>query len=154
MTDVASRLEIADVVARLAHGQDEQDWRAFRELFDDRVLLDLSSQFGAAPVELAADELVAKARSVREGFACTQHLSSNVLVELDADRARCRAHIVAYHHLPTTGVDFCTMRGRWELGLRRRSGRWLVDRWAVVRTGPWEGDPGLYDVAAAAAADA
>jgi hypothetical protein len=55
--------------------------------------------------------------------------------------------MVAYHHFPTDGVDFCTMRGYWELSLTRSRDGWRIDRWAVVRTAPWEGDPDLYRLA-------
>ncbi|HEX6345600.1 nuclear transport factor 2 family protein [Umezawaea sp.] len=149
MSPVEDRVAVADVVARLAHAQDDRDWAALRELFADRVRLDLSGQSGAAPVDLTAGELVAEARSVLEGFDCVHHAPSVPLVEVDGERATCRVHVVAYHHVPTDGVDFCTMRGRWELGLRRDRDRWLVHRWAVVRTAPWEGSPDVYRVAAA-----
>ncbi|MCS7477895.1 nuclear transport factor 2 family protein [Umezawaea endophytica] len=148
MSAVEDRLAVMDVVARLAHAQDDRDWDALRELFADEVRLDLSGQSGAAPVDLTADGLVDKARSVLEGFDALHHAASLPLVEVDGDRATCRVHVVAYHHVPTDGVDFCTMRGRWELGLTRGSGRWLVHRWAVVRTAPWEGSPDVYRIAA------
>jgi hypothetical protein len=148
VTAVEDRLAVMDVVARLAHAQDDLDWGALRELFADEVRLDLSGQSGAAPVDLTAEGLVDEARSVLEGFDSLHHATSLPLVEVDGDRATCRTHVVAYHHVRTDGVDFCTMRGRWELALRRDRGRWLVHRWAVVRTAPWEGSPDVYRVAA------
>jgi hypothetical protein len=151
MTAISDRLEIADVVAGLAHAQDDKDWGRFRQLFADRVVLDASSHLGSPPVELSAEELTALAQDVINGFPFTQHLTSNLEVELDGDRANCRTHTVAYHYFPTDGIDFCTMRGHWELSLRRASGRWLIEKWAVVRTIPMEGNERLYELAAAAA---
>jgi hypothetical protein len=148
MSAVEDRLALMDVIARLAHAQDDLDWSALRGLFADRVHLDLSGQSGAAPVDLTAEELVDKARSVLEGFASLHHATSLPLIEVDGDQATCRTHVVAYHHVPTEGVDHCTMRGRWELGLSRDHDRWLVHRWAVVRTAPWEGSPDVYRIAA------
>jgi len=145
VTAVEDRIAVMDVVARLAHAQDDRDWGALRVLFADRVHLDLSGQSGADPVDLTADELVDKARAVLEGFDSLHHATSVPLIEVDGDRATCRTHVVAYHHVAT---DFCTMRGRWELGLRRGHDRWLVHRWAVVRTAPWEGSPDAYRIAA------
>jgi hypothetical protein len=46
-------------------------------------------------------------------------------------------------------VDHCTMRGRWQLRLRKLGGRWLITHWAVVRTGPWERSPDAHALAAA-----
>src|SRR4051794_1077553 len=102
---------ILDVVAGLAHAQDDKDWTRFRQLFADPVTLDQSAQSGEPAVTMTPEELTAKARQVLEGFACTHHASSNPLVEVDGEAATCRTHMVAYHHLPADGVDFCTMRG-------------------------------------------
>ncbi|WP_433271353.1 nuclear transport factor 2 family protein [Actinosynnema sp. CS-041913] len=148
MSATEDRVAVADVVARLAHAQDDRDWDALRRLLADQVHLDLSGQSGATPVDLTAEELVDQARSVLEGFASVHHATSPPLIEIDGGQATCRTHVVAYHHVPTEGVDFCTMRGRWELGLHRSHGRWLVHRWAVVRTAPWEGSPEVYRIAA------
>ena len=141
-------LHIAGVVAALAHAQDDKDWVRFRELFADRVTLDRSGQSGAPAEDLTADELTAKARTVLEGFASTHHASSNLLVDATSTGVTCRAHMVAYHHLPAPGVDFCVMRGYWRLEMIRAPQQpWLIRRWAVMRTAPWEGNPDLYRIA-------
>jgi hypothetical protein len=141
------RMRIAEVVAALAHAQDDKDWHGFRELFADRVTLDQSAQSGEPAETMTAEALTAKARAVLEGFACTHHASSNLLVEVDGPTATCRAHMVAYHHLPIDGVDFCTMRGYWRLGLAKAGDRWTIRRWAIARSAPWEGNPDLYRLA-------
>jgi len=138
---------VVDVVARLAHAQDTRDWQGFQQLFADPVTLDQSAQSGEPAAIMTAEELAAKARRVLEGFACTHHASSNPLVEVDGDAATCRTHLVAYHHFPADGVDFCTMRGYWQLDLARAGDRWTIRRWAIIRTAPWEGNPDLYRLA-------
>lgn len=146
------RMAVADVVAGLAHAQDDQDWVALRRLFADEVLLDLSTHhFGRPPTTLAADELVELARGTLAGFDCTHHAASNLVVRLSGDEAECRTHMVAYHHVPADPgvVDYCTMRGYWRLKLRKLGGRWLITHWAVLRTGPWGGSPEAYALAAA-----
>jgi len=94
------------------------------------------------------------ARATLEGFDCTQHFTANIETRVDGSRARCRVHTIAYHQLATEpGVtDFCTMRGYWHLRLRKTGGRWLIEQWAIERAAPWEGDPAVYQLAAAAAA--
>ena len=141
------RAAITDVVAGLAHAQDDKDWTRFRQLFSDPVTLDQSAKSGEPPATMTADELTDKARSVLGGFPVTHHASSNPLIDVDGDAATCRTHMVAYHHFPTDGVDFCTMRGYWQLELVRSGDGWAIRRWAVVRTAPWEGDPDLYGLA-------
>jgi hypothetical protein len=153
MSSLSDRHEIADIVASLAYAQDDKDWDRFRKLFADRVVLDASTHLGSEPVELTADELTDLARKVVSGFPFTQHLTSNLLVEVDGDRASSRNHTAAYHYFPTDGIDYVLHRGAWKLTLRRESGTWLIERWTVERPVPLEGDPGLYERAAAAVRD-
>jgi hypothetical protein len=140
-------MRITDVVANLAHAQDAKDWARFRELFADRMSLDLTGRSGEPVEELTADEMTAKARSIIDGFACTHHASSNLLIEVSGATARCRAHRVASHHVPTPGVDHLTMRGYWHLDLVNADDKWVIRRWTIVRTAPWEGNPDLYRIA-------
>ncbi|MCX2946807.1 nuclear transport factor 2 family protein [Lentzea sp. NEAU-D7] len=150
--ELADRAAIAEVVAGLAHAQDDRDWTSLRRLFADEVLLDLSTHhFGRPPTTVAAADLVELARGTLDGFDCTHHAASTPLVRLAGDEAECRVHVVAYHHVPAAPgvVDFCTMRGFWQLTLSRLHGRWLITRWAVRRTCPWEGSPDVYALAAA-----
>jgi SnoaL-like domain len=153
LEDLVERVAVADVVAGLAHAQDDGDWTALRGLFADEVILDLSTHhFGRPLTTMTADELVELARETLEGFDCTHHAATNPVVRLSGDEAECRTHMVAYHHVPAEPgvVDYCTMRGYWQLKLRKVDGRWLITHWAVMRTGPWEGSPDVYALAAAA----
>ncbi len=152
LQDLTDRAAIADVVAGLAHAQDDRDWPAFRRLFADEVTLDLSTHYhGRPPRTVPAAELVELARTTLAGFDCTHHAATGLLVRRSGEEAACRAHMVAYHHVPADPgvVDHCTMRGHWQLKLRDAGGRWLIHHWAVVRTAPWEGSPDVYALAAA-----
>ncbi|MFG1608048.1 nuclear transport factor 2 family protein [Actinoplanes sp. NPDC049265] len=147
MNMLLDHLRISDVVANLAHAQDSKDWERFRGLFADRVTLDLTGRSGEPVEELTADEMTAMGRKIIDGFACTHHASSNLLVEISGTTASCRAHMVAYHHVPTPGVDHLTMRGYWHLELVNDDEKWLIRRWTIVRTAPWEGNQDLYRIA-------
>jgi hypothetical protein len=152
LQDLIDRTAIADVVAGLAHAQDDRDWLALRRLFADEVTLDLSTHHhGGPPRTVPAADLVELARTTLAGFDCTHHAATNLVVRLSGNEAACRAHMVAYHHVPAGPgvVDHCTMRGYWQLALRKAGGRWLIHRWAVQRTAPWEGSPDVYALAAA-----
>ncbi|MEC3997095.1 nuclear transport factor 2 family protein [Actinacidiphila sp. DG2A-62] len=146
-TTLLGRMRIADLVANLAHAQDSKDWGLFRSLFADRMTLDLTERSGEPVEELTADEITAKTRTIIDGFTCTHHASSNLLVDIHGETARCRAHMVAYHHVPTPGVDHLTMRGYWHLDLASANGKWVIRRWAIVRAAPWEGNQDLYRIA-------
>jgi hypothetical protein len=151
LQDLLDRAAIADVVAGLAHAQDDRDWTALRQLFADEVTLDLSTHYhGRPPRRVTAAELVELARTTLEGFDSTHHAATNLVVRRSGDEAECRTHVVAYHHVPAEPgtVDHCTMRGYWRLTLREVDGRWLIRHWAVRRTAPWEGSPDVYALAA------
>ncbi|MDS0134604.1 MULTISPECIES: nuclear transport factor 2 family protein [unclassified Amycolatopsis] len=152
LQDLLDRAAIADVVAGLAHAQDDRDWAILRRLFADEVTLDLSTHYhGRPPTTVTADALVELARATLEGFDSTHHTATDLVVQSSGDDATCRAHVVAYHHVPAEPgvVDHCTMRGRWELELRKLGGRWLIHHWTVLRTAPWDGSPDVYALAAA-----
>jgi hypothetical protein len=152
LEDLVDRAAIADVVAGLAHAQDDRDWAALRRLFAEEVTLDLSAHHHSRPpATVPAADLVELARTTLEGFDCTHHAATGLVVRRSGDEAECRAHMVAYHHVPAGPgvVDHCTMRGYWQLKLRKLGGRWLIRHWAVQRTAPWEGSPDVYGLAAA-----
>jgi X-Pro dipeptidyl-peptidase-like protein/SnoaL-like protein len=152
MEEIVDRTAISDVVAGLAHAQDDRDWDALRRLFADAVTLDLSTHYhGRPPTTVTAAELVELARTTLAGFDCTHHTATNLVVRLSGDEAECRTHMIAYHHVPADPgvVDHCTMRGYWRLGLCKLGGSWLIHHWAVMRTAPWEGSPDVYALAAA-----
>jgi hypothetical protein len=147
------RAAIEDVVARLAHTQDDKDFAGFGALFAEQVRLQMSGPDGARV--LSREEMADLGRSVLGGFTSTQHLTSNVLCDVDGDTARCRASVQAFHHVPTEpGVaDWCIQRNRWELELRRNADGWRITAWSMVQNGPAEGYAGVYRVAAAAVAE-
>jgi hypothetical protein len=150
---LADRLAVGEVVARLAAAQDACDWAGLRLLLADHVSLDLSRHLGVPAGEISAEDFVERARGVATGFTATHHLTANLVVDLDADaeRASCRAHVLAYHHLrdaPDPHDAVCVMRGSWDLRLHRTGTRWLVEQLTVTRTAPLEGNTDLYTRAA------
>jgi hypothetical protein len=150
LSELVDHHQIQALVAGLAHAQDRRDWAAMATLFAPRVDLDLSSVFGGKPLVTSADELAGMAQAALEGFDVTHHAATNLVTQIDGYNANARAHVYSYHQLAMEpGVtDYCLMRGFWEFDLTKASGRWLIRRWTVVRTGPWDGDPDLYGIAA------
>lgn len=110
---VVDRIMISDLVTSLAYAQDERRWDLFPRIFTSRVVVDLSAHLGSPPQELAVEELAEGARNALEGFDTTNHVVSNIRIELEEDVAHCRAYVLAYHHLREAPgpVDYCSMRG-------------------------------------------
>ncbi|MBP2334887.1 hypothetical protein JOF41_001065 [Saccharothrix coeruleofusca] len=148
---VVDRITISDLVTSLAYAQDERGWDLFPRIFASQVVVDLSAHLGSPPREVAVEELVDGARNALEGFDATDHVVSNIRIDLEGDLARCQAYVLAYHHLRDAPgpVDYCAMRGKWQLELIRTENGWRIRKWVVGRTGPIDGDSGLYEMAAA-----
>jgi 3-phenylpropionate/cinnamic acid dioxygenase small subunit len=144
--ELSDRAAVEDLVSRLAYAQDDRDFSAFRALFTDVVLLDM---FGVPLSEVTADDLTAKAASTLVKWAYTQHWATNVLVELNGDRATVRSNGTTYVHTPTDpGVaDYCVTREYVNLGCVRTDEGWLIDRVTIVRDAPAQGYYGLYTAA-------
>lgn len=110
-----------------AESLDRRDWRAYRALFTDTIVLDYAS-IGSICGPIAADEWVARC-ALLGSFSATRHRVSNLLCDIDGDRATVSSAIDASHFVPDCDVvlhgDLC---GTYQHGLRRMSGEWLIER--------------------------
>jgi len=146
LQELSDRAALEDLTSRLSYAQDDRDFAAFRALFTDVILLEM---FGVPLSEVGADDLTAKAAATIPKWAFTQHWATNVLVELDGDRATVRSNGTTFVHAPTEpGVpDYCITREYINLGCVRTDKGWLIDRVAIVRDAPAQGNYGLYTAA-------
>jgi hypothetical protein len=146
LQELSDRAALEDLTSRLSYAQDDRDFAAFRALFTDVILLEM---FGVPLSEVTADDLTAKAASTIPKWTFTQHWATNVLVELDGDRATVRSNGTTYVHAPTEpGVaDYCVTREYINLGCVRTDEGWLIDRVTIVRDAPAQGYYGLYTAA-------
>src|SRR5262245_39714986 len=124
--NLSDRMAVAETVARFSWAQDTRDWATLRSLIADRITLDLSEHFGWPAEEMSANAFLTKTQPVLQGFAVTHHTTSNLVTEIQGDQATCRAYVVAYHHIPTDGTDWCVMRGYWHFGLHKSSELWRI----------------------------
>jgi 3-phenylpropionate/cinnamic acid dioxygenase small subunit len=146
LQELSDRAAVEDLVTRLSYAQDDRDFSALRALFTDVLLLDM---FGVPLSEVTADDLTAKAAATIPHWAFTQHSATNVLVELDGDRAKVRSNGTTYVHSPTEPgvVDYCVTREYINLGCVRTDKSWLIDRVTIVRDAPAQGNWGVYTAA-------
>lgn len=144
--ELSDRAALEDLTTRLSYAQDERDFGAFRALFTDVVLLEM---FGVPQSEVRADDLTAKAAAGIPKWTFSQHWATNVLVELDGDRATVRSNGTTFVHKPMEpGVpDYCITREYIYLGCVRADEAWLIDRVKIVRDGPAEGNWDVYTAA-------
>lgn len=102
---VADKLEIQEALTRYATGVDRRDWELWRTVFTEDATLDYSSVGGPtgsrAEVGAWLEESMAQ-------LPMSQHLISNVAIDLDGDRAAVVA--MFYNPMQLPGMDelsFC-----------------------------------------------
>ncbi|MBH0776677.1 nuclear transport factor 2 family protein [Nocardia bovistercoris] len=89
MRDLADRAELAELVARHSLWIDEGFADTDRLFTDDVVVTSLRGH------AQGIDALVALARKGHDAYERTLHSKSNIVIEIDGDRATVRAHDVA-----------------------------------------------------------
>ena len=130
--DLADRAAITDTVTRFGWCLDRRDWAGLTALFTDVVRTDYTALWGGEPQEASVDELLATDRQgswrrTMDGLEATQHLITNILVDVDGDTATATANVVGVHRLPNPhGGPLWTVGGTYEFGLTRTAGGWRI----------------------------
>jgi hypothetical protein len=120
--ELADRAEIADLVTRLGRWLDADQASDPRALFDEAVRV--RTPGGEAE---GLDRVVAQARRTHER-ARTQHVITNVLVELDGDRARAGANLLVAFVPEAGGAEPYTLGERYAFEAVRGPAGWRLSR--------------------------
>ena len=126
---LCARAAVIDVVNAVGLLADLREWPALRACFADEVLVDYTSRDGGQPVRMKADDLVEGWRKRLGGFSATQHLISNHLMEVEAQRAVCRSTFKSQHRLETEQWD---LDGRYRHELTQAGRIWRVSAMQMV----------------------
>lgn len=122
------RVEIGQLCNRyvhhLDHDRDNDAW------LDSVFTQDVHLTFPMGEYQGMAG-LAAFQQMARTTFARTHHISSNHSVDLDGDRARVRAHLIAVH-VPATDVpnDHFDIGGHYEAQVVRTAAGWRISRFS------------------------
>lgn len=130
--ELSDRAAITDAVVRMGWLLDRRDWAGLRELFTDVVYTDYTALWGGRPQEGTVDALLSTSaqgswRRTMDGLEATQHLITNVLVDVDGDDARATANVLGVHRLPNPhGSPLWTVGGTYDLRLVRTAAGWRI----------------------------
>jgi hypothetical protein len=154
---VTDRLDIIATCQRVHWTYDHETWADLDELFTDPVAMPTVAQAAAIdfdPNDYLERYLVSRAQlrhgmsSFKQGLL-TQHLVAGHHVDLDGDRAVCRAHSINIH-FPADDVRDRTLLGHgneYRFDLVRTAAGWRIRGWV-----PWVrwsyGADRAHDVAA------
>lgn len=111
----ADRLEITELLARYARAVDRKHWDLYRTVFTDDAHIDYTSAGGTAA---GLDEMCRWLDDALAQFPATQHLVSNVIIDLgtdsDGDGDRDTATVEAMFFNPMSMPDGSTwFTGGW-----------------------------------------
>jgi len=135
---LSDKLEIQELLARYARGVDTKDWELWRSVFTADAVVDYSSAGFAVG---SRDEVAAQLEAGFVAIPWTQHLISNIEVDLDGDRASVRAMFFNPMQLPgMSGPSACG--GYYHHDVVRTAEGWRSER--LVEENVWfEGRPEL-----------
>lgn len=100
------RLDIQDLLYRYARAVDTNDWDSYRRVFTEDAVLDYSSV--GYPVG-SRDEIATTFSAGMGNLLMTQHLISNIQIDLDGDRAKVTAMFINPMQFP--GMDDISVCG-------------------------------------------
>ncbi len=125
------RLAVTDVLYRYAAAIDVRDWDALRDCFTD----DATLHFEMTGVLPAAAFVARAAHDQTVCYSASQHVVSNVVVEIDGDHATARADAQSIHfRRGAQGGEVQTVHGVYRDHLRREGATWRIARRELTTT--------------------
>lgn len=138
--------DIINLINRFCFSVDMHDYKTMRSCLADEIEFDYTALFGTQ-MPSNADELVKNVRLNHRGLKGTQHITTNHLVTVEGDTAKCRTNFQAQHFLPNDrGNSLWTLGGRYYYSLVRLSGEWKI--FGCVISVIWtDGNLQIFDLA-------
>ena len=96
LEELLDKAEITDLVSRLGRILDERRFEDIRSIATEDVVADFPTHAAAAQLR-GVEALTEHGRRSMGRFERTQHVTTNVMIDLDGDRARVRANLIATH---------------------------------------------------------
>lgn len=134
--DVADRLMIHELLARLDHAVDAQDWDGYLAHFDADAVMEP----GFAPPSRGLAEIRAFLLASEANTSGKRHVASNVYVDGAGDEAVAHSYLTV---LERQDIPRVVATALIVDTLRRREGRWKITRHQVSV------DPGMFKAYAA-----
>jgi 3-phenylpropionate/cinnamic acid dioxygenase small subunit len=129
------RKEIIDTLNRYATSVDTRDWDLFLTCYTDEMVADMVSVGFHEPLTMQSKEFLQIIRQAVDPFDSTQHLLSNFVIHVDADRATCVCYLQAMHFSEDdTGTHTVVIGGYYSHSLIRTPAGWRIDKYKVVKT--------------------
>jgi 3-phenylpropionate/cinnamic acid dioxygenase small subunit len=118
------RQEIEDVLIAYTHSLDRRDWAALEKCFTPEATTYYGELGGSNDNR---DEIVDTCKQALEPIEASQHLVSNLIIEVDGDSATAVCYLNGLHATKgTPGGDVCTVFGTYSDRLTRTDEGWRI----------------------------
>ena len=119
----ADKAQIAEVLVRYATGIDFKDWTLFRTCWADQVDID----YGDLGTFTDPDAFTTMMEQVHGGMGQTYHRISNMIVDVNTDRATARSYVHAVlQAVPDDNGSWIDALGHYDDELVRTSDGWRI----------------------------
>jgi 3-phenylpropionate/cinnamic acid dioxygenase small subunit len=127
---MSDRDDIADVLIRYATGVDSKNWPLFRTCFTD----DVHADYGDIGVWDGVDAIATWMERTHAAMPATNHMITNIAVELDGDRARATSYVHAVLAITPDSSQFVDAVGSYHDTLVRTPDGWRIRERRFVST--------------------
>lgn len=123
-----SREQVIEKVNELFIFTDNRDWAKVEQVFDSKVLFDMTSLAGGSPVEMSPKDITGAWDKGLKPLKAIHHQVGNYLVTIKGNTAEVFCYGIATHYLPnSSGQNTRTFVGSYNLRLQRK-GIWVIDQ--------------------------
>jgi SnoaL-like domain len=120
---------IVGVINDLFMGTDDRDWAKVKRCFADKVLFDMTSMTGGAPVTMTAQQIVDAWDQGLKALKAIHHQAGNYAVKVNGHEAAAYCYGIAYHYLPNkTNQNTRVFVGSYDFHFRELDSNWRIDQ--------------------------
>ena len=124
LQEISDRIEIQDLLVRYSHCIDTRDWDGLDRVFTPDAFIDYTAFGGTKGTLSETKDFLGRAMKLFKSF---QHMISNMLVELDGDRATARTICHNPMVMERDGKDHVFVCGLWYVDeLVRTDAGWRI----------------------------
>lgn len=121
----ADKEQIAEVLIRYATGIDSKDWPSLRSCWTDEIDVDYGDLGHFATAEALTDLM----RQIHNGMGPTYHRMTNLVINVDGDRATARSYVHALlMAIPDDSASWVEALGHYDDELVRTPDGWRIAR--------------------------
>lgn len=126
LNEISDRLAITDLLHRYPAGLDTKNWELLATVFTADGVADYGALGG---INEGPAAIVKLCRGALQGLDASQHILSNIVIELDGDRARSTCYFQAQHVVAgTEGGDNFLVGGTYVDDCVRTPEGWRIQR--------------------------